>query len=98
MGKRQIRFFFPPTFDEGLGTSSPAEMPYPAQASVSEARQLKRRLMETFRSLAAAAVAHTTEVWAQGFCQRAPCFFCFFLQRVSAISATSAMWLRQRVC
>lgn len=60
-------FFFPPTtFDEGLGTSSPAEMPYPTQASVSEARQLKRRLMESSRSLAAAA-AHTTEVWAQGF-------------------------------
>lgn len=99
-------FFSPPTtFDEGLGTSSPAEMPYPAQASVSEARQLKRRLMESSRSLAAAA-AHTTEVWAQGFCQQNLFFFffilfylfLFFLQKVSAISATSAMLPRQPVC
>lgn len=66
-------------------------MPYPTQASASEARQLKRRLMVSSRSLAAA--AHTTEVWAQGFWHRN-----LFLQRVSAISDTSAMLLRQRVC
>lgn len=92
-GNSKSDFFFPSTtFDEGLGTSSPAEMPYPTQASASEARQLKRRLMVSSRSLAAAA-AHTTEVWAQGFWHRD-----LFLQRVSAISDTSAMLLRQRVC
>lgn len=92
-GNSKSDFFSPSTtFDEGLGTSSPAEMPYPTQASASEARQLKRRLMVSSRSLAAAA-AHTTEVWAQGFWHRD-----LFLQRVSAISDTSAMLLRQRVC
>lgn len=41
-----------PLSNQGLGTFSPTELPYPPQASVFEARQLKPRLMDTPRSLA----------------------------------------------
>lgn len=38
--------------NQGLGTSSPTELPYPSQASVFEASRLKHRLMESPRVLA----------------------------------------------
>ena len=47
---KSVTLFF--LSNQGLGASSPAELPYPPQASVSEGRQLKHRLMESPKVLA----------------------------------------------
>lgn len=50
---------FSPLSNQGLGAFSPTELPYPRQASVFEARQLRHRLMDTPRALS---MRHETEV------------------------------------
>lgn len=75
--------------NQSLGASSPAELPYPPQASVSEARQLKHRLMESPRVLAARAQNRSLGL---SFGIRA------CMQWVSIISNISVRLLRQQVC
>lgn len=80
-------FFF--LSNHGLGAFSPTELPYPSQASVFEARQLKHRLMESPRVLAVRAQSGSLGL---NFGIRT------CMQRVAIISSISVRLLRQQVC
>ena len=75
--------------NQGLGTSSPTELPYPSQASVFEAGRLKHRLMESPRVLAMRAQNRSLGL---SFGIRA------CMQWVTIISIISARLLGQQVC
>ncbi len=84
--KRPLFFFLS---NQGLGAFSPTELPYPSQASVFEARQLKRRLMESPRVLAVRAQSGSLGL---NFGIRTS------MQWVTIISNISVRLLRQQVC